>query len=436
MTKETANKFNKIYAYIKDNIHFCNNDFSLNKNNYNTAVLTGMLTSLVNGKMIYVGEYGQGKTTLSEVISSLMFSIPPVAVEASSVKGHPELTNEQLVGRIDLGLYSQGIEKTIWSDFVFSKSKIIDELNRIPEHKQNILLMGMQSGMWKNLSEYVQCEEGPWFATMNYKDKGNNGIVPPLLDRFDISVEAKSPGINNMRLITYANKISFDYPDIDFAYASLMGKKGLTYQEYVSEMSVLKNEFRERTFRDKGLELFTNEELNEIQEEIKSKTFKNNAMYFLDVIFAELGTCQHYEEKRTTDICPEDCHFSTYACKQTKNSISVRTIQAVNKYSKAISWLDNKSEVDTNHVQSILPLTLWHKLEFDDDLFSKYEKKGRTEPAKLATTNAILGDITKRSRKILSAQKEVVGYMLSNQEKEAKKKADSMDHPVFAGYLK
>ncbi len=436
MLKDNKTKFKEIYSYIKKNIHFCNNDFLLKKERYNTAILTGMLTSLVNGKMIYVGEYGQGKTTLSEVISSLMFSTPPLAVTSSSLKGHPELTNEQIVGRIDLGAYSKGIEKTIWSDFVFSKTKIVDELNRIPEHKQNILLTGMQNDIWKNLNESMDGEGGPWFATMNYKDRGNNGIIPPLLDRFDISVEAKSPGVNNSRLILFSEKINFEYEDINNAYSKLISLKDLTKERYKTEMNTLQEEFRLRTIRDKGLHLLTKKEFAEIQNEIKNVKIGIDAIYFRDVIEAELSTCQQYGQKRATDNCPEDCHFTNYACYNTKNSLSVRTTQSIKKYSKALAWLDGSKEVTPNHIQSILPLAIWHKINFTDDYISTFEQKIRTEPANLEASIATINEIKKRANQILPAQKEFTKYMLSGNIKAAKTKANQMDHPVFAEYLK
>src|SRR5690606_27298599 len=126
----------------------------------------------------------------------------------SSIKGHPELSFEQLIGRPDLGLLNTGKEKVLWSDFIQSPSKVIDEINRIPESKQNILLTGMQNNSWSFLNDYFISKESAWFATANYKDSGNFSIIPPLLDRFDLCLESKSPDINIARILRNKPQIS------------------------------------------------------------------------------------------------------------------------------------------------------------------------------------------------------------------------------------
>jgi len=80
------NKFFKINEFIRDNIYYCKNDFSCNGKESNSAVLLGLLTAALNGKMLFLGEYGLGKTTLSETISSLYFGIPLSVTESSSIK--------------------------------------------------------------------------------------------------------------------------------------------------------------------------------------------------------------------------------------------------------------------------------------------------------------------------------------------------------------
>jgi MoxR-like ATPase len=73
--------------------------------------------------------------------------------------------------------------------------KIVDEINRLPETKQSLILDGLERGKWEYLSQGLINDEFCLFATANYQDQGTNTLVPPLLDRFDIVVESKHPHI-------------------------------------------------------------------------------------------------------------------------------------------------------------------------------------------------------------------------------------------------
>lgn len=429
-------KFFKINEFIRDNIHYCNNDFSCKGKESNSAVLLGLLSGAINGKILYVGEYGLGKTSISEIISSLIFSTPVSSIESSSLKGNPEITYENIIGRPDIGELNKGNEKVIWSDFVLSKTKIIDEINRIPSHKQNILLTGMQTNSWKYLNNFIVTEPGPWFATKNYKDSGNNGIIPPLIDRFDVCVESKSPGLNNIRLIRYSEKINLNYEDIIIGNNSLLTSKDISYAEFLSGIKTLKVEYRARIKKDLGLDLLTEEELTIIQKKINSLKFDNDANYFLDSLYSELGSCQLFGEKRTHETCPKDCHYSNYACFNVKNNLSVRTINSVDLYSKALAWAMNDQSVNTSHIQSILPYVLNHKLLFTEKDILKREKTARTESVQFQTTLEILEEIKKRSDKIKDNQTKIVSLILNGDVEEAKKKAKTLDHKVFTEYLK
>jgi len=335
-----------------------------------------------------------------------------------------------------MGELNKGIEKIVWSDFVLSKTKIVDEINRIPSHKQNILLTGMQTNTWKYLNNVIMTEPCPWFATKNYKDSGNNGIIPPLLDRFDISVESKNPGLNNTRLIRYSEKINLNYEDIAAAYSVLIFNKDILYEDYLDGTNLLRNEYVARIKNDLNLDLLSDEERNNIRNQILSKDFDEDSNYFLDVLYSELGSCQLFGQKRTNESCPDDCHYSNYACFNIKNSLSVRTINTIDNYSKALAWAMNDKEVNVNHISSILPYALNHKLIFNENELQSREHKSRKESVQLQTTIDILEEIKKRAGKIKHDQIDIVSLILNKKIIEAEKKSKTMDHPVFKEYMK
>ena len=117
------------------------------------------------------------------------------------MSGHPEQTEEKIVGRPNLGKLNQGEEVVVWSTFARLPVKIVDEINRLPETKQSLILDGLERGKWEYLNQGLINDEFCLFATANYQDQGTNTLVPPLLDRFDVVVESKHPGANIACLI-------------------------------------------------------------------------------------------------------------------------------------------------------------------------------------------------------------------------------------------
>ena len=423
-----------IYSFIKDNIYFCNNDIIVGGTGFNSALTLGILTSLNKGSILYVGEYGLGKTTLSETISSLIYSTPIDIIQASSIKGNPELSYEQMIGRPDLGELNKGNEQVIWSRFIYLEPKIVDEINRIPEHKQNILLTGMETNNWQYLNSFVKTTPGPWFATKNYRDSGNNGIIPPLLDRFSVSVESKSPGVNNSRMIRFREKIGLSNQDLTKAYSTILEKKNISYDEYKIGEDFLRHEFRKLIKSDYGIELLDEEELKIVKQEIDSVGISKDANYALDCLVSELGSCQLFGQKRSYEECPTDCHYSNYACFQTTNNLSVRTQNAIVKYAKSVAWLEGKKVIDTRHLELIVPYALWHKNNIKEQFKEKLVSSSRKEPLELESFKNLSADIFKRARQVKQVQELFTSYVLNGKIAEAEKTANGQDHPVFLAY--
>ena len=183
-----------ILTFIQDRLYFNRQDIEVKGEHHNAALLLGMITGLVGGKQIIVGEPDLGKTTSAEYIGALLYRLPIGVVWEAEVSGHPEQTEEKIVGRPNLGQLNQGIEEVVWSSFARLPVKVVDEINRLPETKQSMILDGVDRGNWSYLNQVVINDEYCLFATANYQDRGTNTIVAPLLDRFDVLVESKHPG--------------------------------------------------------------------------------------------------------------------------------------------------------------------------------------------------------------------------------------------------
>lgn len=416
---EQREKFHELYEYIKANHHLSASDFAVGKKKYNSSILLGLTSSILNGKTLFVGEYGLGKTTLAETLCSLTLSIPRSKVASSSIKGHPELNYEQMIGRPDLGKLNNGEEEVIWSDFVKSKGKLVDELNRIPEGKQNILLTGMQSNTWSYLNQSITSEDGPWFATKNYKDSGNYRVIPPLMDRFDLAIETKSPGVNVSRLLRDREE-----PDIDL------------YDLEESREGSLEEEFRKHMKDQYGLELLTDKDKEIIRKQVKNQKISTEGNYFLDTLTAELSSCQVYGQKRSNDTCPTGCHFSQYACNKVNNTLSVRSTKSIAGYAKALSWIDGADEVTVRHIAKIAPYATWHKTGFEREYISNHVEDNREQPLDIYLMEKTVDNIQNRFTKIKKEQEKIVDYIVNDEISEARKLADKLDHPVFKEYVK
>ena len=186
----------KLYDYIQGEFYLNRPDQEIKGIPYNSALLMSLLTGLCQGKELIIGEPGLGKTTSAEYISALLYRFPMGTVWKSEVSGHPEQTEEKIIGRPDLGELNQGKEVVIWSYFALLPVKIVDEINRLPETKQSIILDGVDRGKWEYLDDAIINREFCLFATANYQDRGTNTIIAPLMDRFDLMVESRHPGPN------------------------------------------------------------------------------------------------------------------------------------------------------------------------------------------------------------------------------------------------
>ena len=200
-SKDSRGKVRDICAFISEHLYFSRPDLNLYGEPANATVLLSLLTALTGGKALVIGEPGLGKTTAAEYVCAMVYGFPLGVIWSSVVGGHPEQTEEKIVGSPDLGKLNQGEEAVIWSHFARLPVKIVDEINRLPETKQSLILDGVERGKWEYLNQSLINDEFCLFATANYQDQGTNTLVPPLLDRFDIVVESKHPGANIASLI-------------------------------------------------------------------------------------------------------------------------------------------------------------------------------------------------------------------------------------------
>lgn len=132
-----------------------------------------ILNALVpNSAMLLIGGHGGGKTSLVKLLGRMITGNSLGDIESSIIRGHPQLTEEKLIGTLRLGELMQGREEVVWRKFVTDFWKIIDEVNRLTPYAQDILLSLLAEGKVKYFDEVLDVNKFCLYATINPQDVG------------------------------------------------------------------------------------------------------------------------------------------------------------------------------------------------------------------------------------------------------------------------
>ena len=420
-----------IYDFISDHLYFYRPDLEINGEKYNSTLLFSLLTTVVQGKQLIVGEPGLGKTTSAEYICSVFYQIPLGTIWLSEVAGHPEQTEEKIVGRPNLGLLNKGIESVVWSNFVQLPVKIVDEINRLPETKQSIILDGVDRGNWQYLNEMFTNDEYCLFATANYQDLGTFTIIPPMLDRFDVMVESKHPGANISYLIAsfYKKDELLRHEKYERELNKLLNDSKLSYEIKIERIEKVYAKFS-RHLEKMGLQPISKQKRKAIQNEIEDMELDLDANAFLRTLISELSFCYKYGQKRANEKCEEGCHFTGYLCHSIKNCISNRFPISVKLYAKALAWFLGNKQVNVEHIKTVAPYALSHRLQWKEEFIAIYEKETRVDPLPIYLAKVAVDKVLERYGEQRESIKEAlaVAYDISQGKQIAPLEGD---HPIY-----
>ena len=361
-----------IITFIQDRLYFNRADLEIKGQTHNAALLFSALTGLLGGKILIVGEPGLGKTTAAEYIGALLYRLPLGAVWEAEVSGHPEQTEEKIVGRPNLGALNRGDEEVVWSAFSVLPVKIIDEINRLPETKQSLILNGVDRGNWTYLNQVQVNEEYCLFATANYQDRGTNTIVVPLLDRFDVMVESKYPGANLSWMIGAESPPAslLRDPQREQAIQARLAKRN-------GDVEAICADYGKAISARLSVPTLGRAEREAIRDEMTALPVRSDASAFVRTFLAELSFCCKYGQKRTHEVCGEGCHYTGYLCYEVQACPSNRLPISLRRYAQALAWLLRDSEVDLEHIRTVLPYTCAHRIQWRDE----HEAQDRREDA-------------------------------------------------------
>jgi len=389
----------EIYQFINARLYFNRPDLEIKGENFNSTILFGLLTGLVKGKELIIGEPGLGKTTSAEFVGSLLYQYPLGMIWGSEVSGHPEQTEEKIIGRPDLGKLNQGQEDVVWSYFSQIPIKIVDEINRLPETKQSMILDGVDRGNWEYLNEMIINEEYCLFATANYQDGGTNTLIAPLVDRFDVMVESRYPGPNLSFLIgkSKGKDQLLRHPKFEKELYRVLTSK-MAYEKKMAQAEEICDAFGEYLAKTIGVRPLRREDRERIRSEIEAMEFDLDASAFTRMLLAELSFCDRYGQKRIVESCEEGCHYTGYLCHQIKNCASNRLPISIKLYAQGLAWLLGDSEIDIEHVKAVMPYTLSHRIQWKDQVLSQKEKAKRDDPFQIYLAKEAVKIVVQRYR--------------------------------------
>ncbi|HIC90964.1 MAG TPA: hypothetical protein EYP21_02670 [Syntrophaceae bacterium] len=435
-------KIQRLYELVRDQFYLGDEIFEIGDRKYVPLALFGILNLILDGKELIFGEYGSGKTSSSERISSLVKGLPLEFVQATTIHGHPEQTEEKIKATLDLGrLEKEGEEVIKWKIIPYSPVVIIDEINRLPIGKQNMLLNEVDRNIWSYRGETLILKGGKsFFATINYQDAGTTKLIAPLLDRFDLAVETGVVHPIRKRVIRRGidEEILRDkgltQEMIEYILKNCETRHSERVVQYINQRAEEFKEELEKRLRKKGLYLHIprTEEVRGIIRQMEELEISEDAELFLDYVGQEIY-CQR-TLKKDFSRC-SGCHYTNYLCSDLYH-ISNRAEQSLFKYSKALAWMAGEEVVTLEHVIAVIPHALWHRSEVSDEKLSEVRELEKDSCDEFYAVCELMKEVKKRWEEHRDYQIEAYLALKEGDNERLVRMADKIDHPFFKSLVR
>ena len=372
-------RMHRVYGFIAEELYRVREDIKLGDRRYSSQLLFGLLGYALRSLVFLVGDYGQGKTALAELLGSILGGLPYPAVRFTVLRGSPEITEDKIVGLVDLGKLQTGSVKIIWSPFVRSPVKIVDEVTRIPEIKQSMLLEGARTGHWKIYGRmFPGGERSPLFATANFDvSAGTFELVPALQDRFSIGLPTEYPGVEACLGLVLNGDLEDRAAEIGLADLAEEAIRLLSAEEFdLDALTALRARFK-RSLTDRGIPTLSNQEISRVEKEIREVKFSDDALLFLKFMVSALNACPKAGQKRGEQYgdhageCPADCKFFDSPCSWVIGGGSRRLEKALGEFARAVAWFRGASAVESVDIAAVAPFVIWHRREFSRELMKR-----------------------------------------------------------------
>jgi MoxR-like ATPase len=374
-TKDLIGKY-----FFKDNNHFPVGGQDIEHSNLALAI--GAYVS--NSNLLLMGEHGSAKTTLTKTLGAILSGLPFDLYEAAQIQGHPDQTFETMFARPDFGKMNIGEEAVIFLLPNYLPLMNLDEINRLPEGKQDDVLDIFETGRVTYLGQTLYSGKKPLIATANHSDGGNHDLLPPLRDRFIWSLELGYWDSIERREVTeiLPNIEELKCPEITGKAIRIVNNKHISDDDKFAAINALKKEYATHL---NGYDIpnlaLTKEDVAQIQKEIKSIPFTDAAMVFSLAIDSELnrrpnhGPVKRSDNPNTLSECNQAKKLISY---NVLSSFSFRGAgKALTFGAQYLAYLAGHDKVTKDHIATISPYALSHRLDFTDDFKSKFPSANR-----------------------------------------------------------
>lgn len=379
----------KIYRIInalkETKIHLGGDDFSVENFKANGQLLFVIANSCLRNRMLLLyGGMGANKTTLINVIGSRFHNVPYSEMASRMIAGHPEQTEEKMIGFIDPRQWVSKTEdekiKVIWTNWAKSRWKVIDEINRFPPGKQNLFHDILRTKEISYSGQTLKIGDGRMFATMNPEFRSTYPLDEALLDRISVSIPVYQPPFKY--LIDLLSRPS----DIEGLVESI---PTLSNEEFNSLPSIVDN--------------------------IKFPPLLQVCTASLIRDFVILERAPNHDKTQLTPASKPSKGLCTRHTKskyygnlnvvswQVDEGLSVRVLFDIRGFTKAIAFLRGSNEATIADLKAVAPYVIWHrvtpnevvynappyygadKLKFVSDLVEKSINTTLTERAEINT---------------------------------------------------
>jgi MoxR-like ATPase len=319
---------------------------------YSSFILLPMLTFATQGKCLFIGGPGRGKTA-SALLMGVLGGYTTNEVRRAMQHGHPQMTVADLIGNplpADLAA-AQAVEdiRISWRKWLGMRVRIIDEYNRIPTRTQSALLTVMGDNYAELYNQIYECPEAAWYLTAN--DDAGGGtyqVIDALKDRIDVVVQALAfnPRFLNQLLLRI--------------------EEGVKPEDLVPPQII-----------------FTEDEISAMSQAIRNIEIPDGIRRRIEFFsshfeFSEYSAAQYeYKTKDTSRLAGVKSHtlmsmdngrdrLKDLGC-QTLNGISVRSLMSLLQFSKALAYFRGNDKVELDDIRQVLPFVFHSRLFADEN---------------------------------------------------------------------